>query len=71
MSDRITVGLTPRGSHALREAMHLGADSQTDTVNKALALYANHLRNEDKGGWTEMHWDDPKHGHITARWMIL
>lgn len=55
----------------LSEAMTLGGDNQTTTVNKALKLYANHLRNEAKSGWTEMHWDDPTHGHVVARWMIL
>jgi hypothetical protein len=56
---------------ALTEAMRLGGDNHTTTVNKALKLYAAHLRNEAKGGWTEMHWDDEKHGHVAARWMIL
>lgn len=71
MPDRVTIGLTPRGSDALREALNLGADNQTDTINKALVLYANHLRNEAKGGWTEMHWNDKEHGHVQVRWMIL
>lgn len=56
---------------ALTEAMDLGGDNQTTTINRALRLYVNHLRNEAKGGWTEMHWDDETHGHIAARWMIL
>ena len=38
--ERITVNLTPRAYRALGKAVKLTCDSKTDTVNRALQLYA-------------------------------
>jgi hypothetical protein len=38
--ERITVNLTPRAYRALSKAVKLTGDSKTDTVNRALQLYA-------------------------------
>src|SRR4051794_1094496 len=42
--ERVTVNLTPRASEALREAVELSKDSKTDTINRALQVYAFVLR---------------------------
>lgn len=64
---RFTINTTARGQRALEDAMAIGEENQTDTVNRALLLYANHLRNEQAGGYTEMALPDGTH----VRWMIL
>jgi hypothetical protein len=38
--ERVTVNLVPRTSEALRLAVELTGDSKTDTINRALQLYA-------------------------------
>ncbi len=37
---RVTVNLTPRSCQALDQAMKLTRDSQTDTINRAIQVYA-------------------------------
>jgi hypothetical protein len=37
---RITVNLTPRASAALEQAVKLTGDSKTDTLNRAIQVYA-------------------------------
>ncbi|MBW8482998.1 hypothetical protein [Actinomadura parmotrematis] len=38
--ERLTVNLTARSSRALEEAVRMTGDSKTDTVNRAVQLYA-------------------------------
>jgi hypothetical protein len=38
--ERITVNLTPRAAEALNQACKLTGDSKTDSVNRALLVYA-------------------------------
>jgi hypothetical protein len=38
--ERVTVNLTPRASEALERAVRLTGDTKTDTINRALQLYA-------------------------------
>jgi hypothetical protein len=38
--ERITVNLTPRSSAALKVAVELTGDTKTDTINRAIQLYA-------------------------------
>jgi hypothetical protein len=38
--ERITVNLTPRSSSALDTAVHLTGDTKTDTINRAVQIYA-------------------------------
>ena len=48
MSDltKLTVHLTPRAWDSLVEAADLTGDTKTDTVNRALALYAHIVKTE-------------------------
>lgn len=46
---RITVNLTPRAQEALEQAVKLTRDSKTDTLNRAIQVYAylmNIIQNE-------------------------
>jgi hypothetical protein len=38
--ERVTVNLTPRASRALEVATELTGDTKTDTINRALQIYA-------------------------------
>ncbi|WP_253669635.1 hypothetical protein [Streptoalloteichus tenebrarius] len=38
--ERVTVNLTPRSSKALEQTVDLTGDSKTDTINRALQVYA-------------------------------
>jgi hypothetical protein len=38
--ERVTVNLIPRAAQALHEASDLTGDSKTDTINRALQVYA-------------------------------
>ncbi|WAU78381.1 hypothetical protein O1Q96_00600 (plasmid) [Streptomyces sp. Qhu-G9] len=38
--ERVTVNLAPAASHALEHAAALTGDSKTDTINRALQIYA-------------------------------
>jgi hypothetical protein len=38
--ERVTVNLTPRASQALELAVQITGDTKTDTINRALQLYA-------------------------------
>jgi hypothetical protein len=38
--ERVTVNLAPRASRALEKAVKLTGDSKTDTINRALQVYA-------------------------------
>ncbi|WP_233574272.1 ribbon-helix-helix domain-containing protein [Amycolatopsis panacis] len=38
--ERVTVNLAPRASRALENAVKLTGDSKTDTINRALQVYA-------------------------------
>lgn len=38
--ERVTVNLTAKAAEALREATELTGDSKTDTINRALQVYA-------------------------------
>ncbi|MCW2913795.1 MAG: hypothetical protein JWN52_1863 [Actinomycetia bacterium] len=38
--ERVTVNLTARASDALRESVELTGDTKTDTINRALLIYA-------------------------------
>jgi hypothetical protein len=38
--ERITVNLTPRSSSALELAVELSGDTKTDTINRAIQVYA-------------------------------
>lgn len=38
--ERLTVNLIPRASRALEQACQLTGDSKTDTINRALQVYA-------------------------------
>jgi hypothetical protein len=49
---KITANYTPRSVAALALAKDLSGDTQTDTLNRAVQMYAFllHLRAEDRGG---------------------
>jgi hypothetical protein len=38
--ERVTVNLTARASEALKESVELTGDTKTDTINRALLIYA-------------------------------
>lgn len=38
--ERVTVNLTPRAARALEQAAELTGDTKTDTINRALQVYA-------------------------------
>lgn len=38
--ERVTVNLTPRAYHALEQTVQLTGDTKTDTINRALQVYA-------------------------------
>ncbi len=38
--ERVTVNLTPRSSKALEEVVGLTGDSKTDSINRAIQIYA-------------------------------
>jgi hypothetical protein len=38
--ERVTVNLTPRASRALERAVEITGDTKTDTINRALQVYA-------------------------------
>lgn len=47
---RTTINFTPGAQADLEDAMQIGGDSKSDTINKAVRLYAKALRAEhDKG----------------------
>ncbi|MFB9415623.1 hypothetical protein [Dactylosporangium matsuzakiense] len=48
--ERVTVNLTKKTSDALTEAVRLSRDSKTDTINKALQVYALLQQVEADGG---------------------
>jgi hypothetical protein len=48
--ERVTVNLTPRSSRALDEAVTITGDSKTDTINRALQVYAYLERVQREGG---------------------
>jgi hypothetical protein len=48
--ERVTVNLTRKSSAALAEAIKLGQDNKTDTINKALQVYALLQQVEVAGG---------------------
>lgn len=47
---RVTVNLVPRSTAALTLAAELSGDSKTDTINRALQVYAYLLHIKGKGG---------------------
>jgi hypothetical protein len=60
---RVTVNLIPRADAALTLAVELTGDSKTDTINRAIQIYAylEHVKNEgadillrDKDGTTKL-----------------
>lgn len=48
--ERVTVNLTEKSSEALAEAVRITRDSKTDSINKALQLYALLQRIQADGG---------------------
>lgn len=48
--ERITVNLIPRASAALALAAELSGDTRTDTINRALQVYAYLLHVKQEGG---------------------
>lgn len=48
--ERVTVNLVPRASRALDRAVELTGDSKTDTINRALQVYAVLEEAVSKGG---------------------
>ncbi|MFJ8932810.1 hypothetical protein ACIRJS_40015 [Streptomyces sp. NPDC102340] len=48
-SGRVTVNLAPKAAAALDEAVKLTGDTKTDTINRALQIYA-HLEKTIQGG---------------------
>ena len=48
--ERVTVNLTPRASRALESVTVLTGDSKTDTINRALQIYAFLEETVAKGG---------------------
>jgi hypothetical protein len=48
--ERVTVNLTARASHALDRAAALTGDSKTDTINRALQIYAYLEEITENGG---------------------
>ena len=52
--ERVTVNLIPRASRALEQAGELTGDSKTDTINRALQVYAYLEEVWAKGGSVEV-----------------
>ena len=48
--ERVTVNLTARASHALDRASQLTGETKTDTINRALQIYAFLQEITEKGG---------------------
>lgn len=48
--ERVTVNLTARASRALEQAAELTGDSKTDTINRALQVYAYLEQVTQEGG---------------------
>lgn len=48
--EKVTVNLIPRASRALRSASKLTGDSKTDTINRALQIYAYLEEINSQGG---------------------
>jgi hypothetical protein len=48
--ERVTVNLTVRASRALDQAAQITGDSKTDTINRALQIYAYLEQVTDSGG---------------------
>lgn len=48
--ERVTVNLTERAAQALRLAAELNSDSKTDTINRALQMYAFMKQVQAQGG---------------------
>ena len=48
--ERITANLVPRASAALTLAVNLTEDSKTDTINRAIQIYAYLMRVKEDGG---------------------
>ncbi|MFI2577460.1 hypothetical protein ACH5AJ_35305 [Streptomyces rochei] len=48
--ERVTVNLTEKTARALAEAVSITSDSKTDTINKALQMYALLQRVQEDGG---------------------
>ena len=61
---RVTVNLTPRSDKALGLASLLGRDSLTDTINRALQVYAYFMQVTSEGGEIHVRDRDGKTGKI-------
>jgi hypothetical protein len=48
--ERVTVNLTPRASKALEQAVKCTGDTKTDTINRALQVYAYLEETMQSGG---------------------
>jgi hypothetical protein len=59
---RVTVNLTPRTSAALDEAVRLTRDTKTDTINRAIQVYAYLERIIQDGGTVYVR--DPGNGEL-------
>lgn len=59
---RVTVNLTPRTSAALDEAVRLTRDTKTDTINRAVQVYAYLERIIQDGGTVYVR--DPGNGEL-------
>lgn len=49
-SNRITIGLTEKTDHALADAIRISRDNKTDSINKAIQVYALLLKTQEDGG---------------------
>lgn len=65
---RITVNLTPRACEALDRAVKLTRDSKTDTINRALQVYAYVVNVTENGG--ELYVRDGGHEDLERLVMI-
>src|SRR5260370_37828439 len=72
---RVTVNLTPRSGHALEMAVKRTGDSQTDTINRAIQVYAYLTDITETGGPAHRRQDGAEQravqgGYLTAtpRW---
>jgi hypothetical protein len=48
--ERVTVNLISRASRALRQVSDLTGDSRTDSINRAIQVYAYLMQSETNGG---------------------
>lgn len=65
--ERVTVNLVPKSSKALQLAVDITGDTKTDTINRALQMYA-FLENMVRDGGTVLIREKPDGDLVVIRW---